>query len=147
MKILDEFNLKVVFPVAWRDMDAFGHVNSSQYFTYFETSRIKYFEELDLLNYISLDNILAVVARAECSYFIPLTYPNTITVGVKVTDIYEDYILMEHFVYSETHGLSTIGEVETVFYDSKNKKKIKVPQEVIDKILKFEKNTINHNNK
>jgi len=35
--------------VAWGDMDAFGHVNNTRYFRYFETARIAYFTVINVL--------------------------------------------------------------------------------------------------
>lgn len=54
-------------------MDTLSLVNNSRYLTYFKTARIKYYEELKIINYFSLNNISAVISKTECSYFIPLT--------------------------------------------------------------------------
>lgn len=35
--------------VAWGDMDAFGHVNNVMYHRYVESTRIKYFDVLQLI--------------------------------------------------------------------------------------------------
>jgi len=43
---MTSFPVVVDIPVAWGDMDVFGHVNNVQYMRYFETARVKYFEEL-----------------------------------------------------------------------------------------------------
>lgn len=51
LKVLDDFNLKSEIQVVWIDMDVLGHVNSSKYFGYFETARIKYYEALGVLNF------------------------------------------------------------------------------------------------
>lgn len=143
LKALNDFNLKVKIQVAWVDMDVLGHVNSSKYFTYFETARIRYYEKLELPYYFNLNKIYPVVARTECSYFIPLVYPDNLVVGAKVTDLTKESLLMEYFIKSELHGLAAIGEAEMVFYNFENKKKISVPQIVADKITKFENCTFN----
>ncbi|MHA2239162.1 MAG: acyl-CoA thioesterase, partial [Candidatus Hodarchaeales archaeon] len=49
MRTLKEFPVTVQIPVAWGDMDSFGHVNNTKFFKYFETARIKYFEEIGLV--------------------------------------------------------------------------------------------------
>src|SRR5687767_1167703 len=38
----------VEIPVQWGDMDAFGHVNNTVYFRWFESARIAYFEKIGL---------------------------------------------------------------------------------------------------
>jgi acyl-CoA thioester hydrolase len=138
LKILNDFKLKVQIQIAWADMDALGHVNSSKYFVYFETARIQYYEHLDLRKQFSVKNIAGVVARTECSYFVPLTYPDTITAGARVTSLSEDFLTMEYFIKSDIHGLVAIGEAEIVFYSFKIKSKIDIPANILSKIRKFE---------
>ena len=145
LKIFDDFNLKVQIQVAWVDMDALGHVNSSKYFAYFETARIKYFENLGLLKYFSLHKIAGVLSKTDCNYFIQLSYPDILTVGARVTNLFKEHIIMEYFIKSELHGLSTIGESEIVFYDYKTNNKISVPAKVIDEIITFENDKVKMN--
>ena len=38
--------------VRWGDMDAFGHVNNTVYFRYFEQARIGYFEQVQAMEYM-----------------------------------------------------------------------------------------------
>ena len=144
LKALNDFNIIIQFPVAWGDLDAFGHVNSAKYFTYFESARIKYYQNLNLLNYFSLHKIAGVISRTECSYYIQLSYPDDLTIGAKVMELFKDYMVMEYYVKSGLHGLSATGEAEIVFYNFETNKKISVPQKVADKILKFENNTVQY---
>lgn len=143
LKVLDDFLLKAQIQVAWVDMDVLGHVNSSKYFTYFETARIKYYEKLELFDYFNMNKIYPVVARTECSYFVPLVYPDNLVVGAKISDLKKEMLFMEYFIKSELNGLSAFGEAEIAFYSFKNKKRISVPQIVTDKIIKFENCTFN----
>lgn len=39
--LLQAYRSRVMLPVQWGDMDAFGHVNNVQYFRYLESSRIQ----------------------------------------------------------------------------------------------------------
>ena len=39
--------VSVQIPVAWGDMDAFGHVNNTVYLRWFETARIAFFRAVD----------------------------------------------------------------------------------------------------
>lgn len=65
--------------VRWSDMDAFGHVNNSTYFTYLEQARILWFEALknDIL---CLKESGPVLVHAECTYLAPIKYPNTLLI-------------------------------------------------------------------
>ena len=54
-KLLADYPVVVETPVAWGEMDAFGHVNNIVYFRYFETARIAYFEKLDVPEFLGRD--------------------------------------------------------------------------------------------
>lgn len=138
LKILDDFNLKIQLQVAWVDMDMLKHVNSSKYFAYFEGARIKYYENLGLLEYFSKNNIAGVISRTECTYFVPLSYPDTLTVGARVTEIFKDKMVMEYFIKSELKGLAAIGDSETIFFEFASNKKIPIPKLVVDEISNFD---------
>jgi acyl-CoA thioester hydrolase len=140
LKILDDFKLNVQIQVAWIDMDSLGHVNSSKYFTYFETARVKYYENLGLLDYFKSNNISGVVAKTDCCYFVPLNYPDTIMVGARVTELKSDFFVMEYYIKSNMSGLAAIGEAEIAVFDFSSNKKIEIPENVSSKIINFEDN-------
>ena len=52
---LANFPVTIQVPVAWGEMDAFGHVNNIVYFRYFESARIAYFEKIEFIKF--KDNI------------------------------------------------------------------------------------------
>src|SRR5256885_557267 len=43
---LAQFKVVIDQPVAWGDMDSFGHVNNVVYFRYFENARVEYFRRI-----------------------------------------------------------------------------------------------------
>src|SRR4051812_27249954 len=53
----------VEIPVAWGDMDAFGHVNNTVYFRWFESARIAYFEKIGLNERMKRDKKGPILAR------------------------------------------------------------------------------------
>jgi len=70
------FRIKV--PVRWADMDLNGHVNNTQFFTYFEAARIAWLESVCARNARNGEG--PVVAQAECNYLRPIPYPETLDV-------------------------------------------------------------------
>lgn len=140
IKILNDFKFVIQFNVAWGEMDALGHVNSAKYLTYFETARIRYYENLKLLDFFQLNQIVGVVSKAECHYLIPLKFPDLLSVGTKTSNFNSDYIIIEHYVKSKSLGLAAYGETEIVFIDKILNKRIKVPNLLINEIKRFEIN-------
>jgi acyl-CoA thioester hydrolase len=143
LMVFNDFILKFQISVAWGDMDALGHVNSSKYFVYFEQARFKYYETLGLLEYFEENKVAGVLAKTECSYLVPLKYPDILTVGVRVANLYEDYLIMEYYIKSELNGLSAFEDSDIVFYNFAANKKIFLPSIIVDKIIKFEKDKLN----
>lgn len=140
-QVLNDFKINIPLQVAWADMDVLGHVNSTRYFAYFEIARIKYYEQLELTDYFAQHKITGVLSKVECNYLIPLHYPDNIVVGARVTQVSQENLIMEYYLKSELHGLSAIGEAEIVFYNTELKKKVAVPDVVIEKINNFENRT------
>ncbi|MHA2384093.1 MAG: acyl-CoA thioesterase, partial [Candidatus Thorarchaeota archaeon] len=85
MKSLDDFNIRVEIPVAWGDMDSFRHVNNTKFFKYFETARIRYFEKIGFIETMEKNSIGPILASTSAKFIKPLFYPDTVTVGTRVT--------------------------------------------------------------
>ena len=45
---MDSYPVQLEIPVAWGDMDAFGHVNNTVYLRWFESARIAFFERISI---------------------------------------------------------------------------------------------------
>lgn len=66
--------------VRWGDMDAAGHVNNSQFFSYFEEARVEWLKA-------TLDDTMfsesgPVLAHASCDFERPVTHPASLAVEV-----------------------------------------------------------------
>ena len=97
----DDFRVWITLDVRWGDMDAFGHVNNAKYFTYCESARIRYFEELDLEAYREHESHGPAVVSATCNFIRQVHYPATLDVGVRAAKIGRssftlDYVILRH---------------------------------------------------
>lgn len=102
-ELLKDYPITMQIPVQWGDMDAFGHVNNLVYLRWFESARVAYFNLFDGMELNSPDSVGPILAHSECRYKIPLEFPDTITVGARVTDIGEDRFSIHHRVVSHQH--------------------------------------------
>lgn len=117
--MLSDYPVIVDIPVRWADMDSLGHVNNVVYLRYFEIARIAYLERLGLQP-PSLDwgERGLIIASVSCRFKAPVTYPDTLTVGSRVTALGEDRLIMDNEAVSQTLGrLVAVGDVEMVCYD------------------------------
>ena len=70
----------IVFPVRWADMDVNAHVNNVRFFTYFESARLAWFQDVRAREQRSGKGL--VVAQASCNYRRPVPYPETLRVNL-----------------------------------------------------------------
>ncbi len=144
-KIISEYPVTIELPIAWGDMDAFQHVNNVVYFKYFECARISYFEKLNFLEFMDKTGIGPILASTQCRYKIPLTYPDTVTVGTKVETIEEERFIMKYVVVSHKHKkIATLGEGVIVTFDYGKNNKVVIPDEIRKRLIDLEKSAI-HN--
>ncbi len=128
-ELLADFPVTVEIPVAWGDMDAMGHVNNAVYFRYFETARIKCFGELGLGSIEQSDGVGPILHSASCRFRIPLTHPDTVTVGAQIGDVGEDRFVMRFRAVSHRHGaVAADGESLIVTFDYSTGSKAQVSE-------------------
>lgn len=85
--VLERCPVVIETPLAWGQMDAFRHLNNTAYFRFFESARIAYFEKLDLLEFMEATGVGPILAATNCRFKIPLTYPDTVSIGSRVSEI------------------------------------------------------------
>jgi acyl-CoA thioester hydrolase len=140
-ELLLDYPITIEIPVVWGEMDAFQHVNNIVYFRYFESARISYFEKLDYMTFIEENGIGPILASTQCSFKIPLTYPDRVTVGAKVESIGDERFTMKYVVVSHNHKkIAALGEGVIVSFNYRENKKTKIPDEIRNRIMSLEKN-------
>lgn len=133
---LSAFPVVIELPVLWGHMDAFQHVNNVEYFRYFESARIAYFEKMGVVGDRGVGTILA---HTSCRFRAPLTYPDTIRVGGCVTDVGTDRFTMDYAVASEKLGrVAATGDGVVVSFDYEAGEKAPLPNSWLDAIRSLE---------
>ena len=138
-ELLEACPVVIETPVAWGEMDSLQHVNNIIYFRYSESARMAYFNRLDLWNYMKETGVGPILAATQCKFRIPLTYPDTVSLGASVTKIEADRFLMKYVVASHEHQkIAAEGEGLIVAYDYREKKKTLLPPELRKRIESLE---------
>jgi acyl-CoA thioester hydrolase len=101
--LLEGYPVVVEIPVAWGEMDAFQHVNNVVYFRWFESARIAYSEKIGLNKYKEDTGIGPILGATSCRYKLPLTYPDTVSIGAKTVEVEEDRFTMKYVIVSRRH--------------------------------------------
>src|SRR5579871_6952974 len=101
---LREFPVVVTLPVEWGDQDAMGHVNNTLYLRWSESARIEYLRRLGVWRSSPAEPFGPILASITCHFRLPLTFPDTVRVGTRVTHIGKSSFKMTHQIVSEHHG-------------------------------------------
>lgn len=102
--LLAGFPVAVTLPVQWGDQDAYGHVNNTIYFRWFESARIAYGQRVGMSAWKQTRNIGPILASIHCDYRRQVTFPDTVHIGARVTRIGRSSMTMEHVLVSEAAG-------------------------------------------
>lgn len=76
----------VKVPTRWSDNDAYGHVNNTVYYSWFDTVVNAWLIGQGLLD-IQEGAGINLVVETSCAYFESIAYPETVEVGLRVTRI------------------------------------------------------------
>lgn len=134
--LLERFPVRIAVPVRWGDMDAFGHVNNTVFFQYFESARIEYLRAIDFTAGGSDAGVGPILASTHARFRRPLSFPDTVTVGARTVELAEDRFVMEYRLVSEALAdVAAEGGGVVVSYDYAGARKAPIPHPVREKIL------------
>jgi acyl-CoA thioester hydrolase len=141
---LSEFHSVITIPLQWGDQDAFGHVNNTVYVRWCESSRVEYLTRVGL--WMILPNGLGpILANISCDYRQPLTFPDTIHVGARVTRMGNSSFRMEHCIVSEAlNAVAADAHSTVVVLDYKRNKSVRVPDAVRRAIQELDGRSLEH---
>jgi acyl-CoA thioester hydrolase len=126
-------------PIHWGDMDAFQHINNVMYFRYFESARIAYMAQTQVLEELKSKKVGPILASTECRYKRPVTYPDTLKVGARTIELGENDFIQEYAIYSTAQQtLTTIGTARIVMVDYNTHRKTNISDTIRNSILAAE---------
>ncbi|MCB1582520.1 MAG: acyl-CoA thioesterase [Xanthomonadales bacterium] len=133
------FPVQVELPVQWGEMDAFGHVNNTVYFKYFETARLAYFNEVGVMEDMQKEGLGPILAETSCRFKRPLVFPDKVLVGATVLENHEFGFLMQYGIYSQQQqAVTTIGTGRIVMVNYNNGQKVKPSEKLLKLIAKIQ---------
>jgi acyl-CoA thioester hydrolase len=128
----------VTMPGQWGEMDAYGHVNNTVLFRYFETARVEFLERCGFARSYDDHKIGAILHSTSCRFRLALHYPDTIQVGGRAVSMQEDRFTMEYKVVSLKHDtLVAEGEGVIVAFDYTSRTKTVIPDAVREGIRRL----------
>ena len=112
----------LTIPTRWADNDIYGHVNNSVYYFYFDTVVNKWLVDAGLLRFGQTKTV-GLVVETGCSYFAPITFPDNIDAGLRVTKIGNSSVRYEIGLFrNNATRASAQGHFVHVYVDKKTRK-------------------------
>ena len=111
----------------WMDNDAYGHVNNVVYYSYFDTVVNTYLIREGALD-IESSPVIGLVVETGCQYFEPLTYPETVTAGLRVAHLGRSSVRYEVALFGEgAPGAAAQGHFVHVYVDRASRRPVELP--------------------
>ena len=100
----------------WGDLDAFNHVNNSNFLTYLEEARIRWFDSIG--EAWVTDEFALLLAAVQLNYRRPIPYPSEVVVQLFVDRVGTSSVTIGHAIASEDGTvLYCVGHVVAVWID------------------------------
>jgi acyl-CoA thioester hydrolase len=142
--MMKDYPVVVDIDVRWGDMDALVHVNNIVYFEYFQLARGAYLQRIGMPPAGPAWHDFGWIIGANCCrYKVPVTFPDTLSVGARVGALSEDRMLMEYRAVSrKLDKIAAEGEALVFAYDFGAGRKARIRDEVREAILALEGRTL-----
>ncbi|ALA54419.1 thioesterase family protein [Shouchella clausii] len=131
----DSFTFFVPIKVRFSETDAFGHVNNTSAFIYFEHARLEFFESCGLMeDWAAISNdAIVVTADLQCNYVAQIQYGDTLQVGVKVDKIGRSSLDI-HYVAKRNTDICLTGRGTVVQVDKQTGKALPFSEKMLAKL-------------
>jgi len=144
--LLAGYPVAIEIPVLWGELDAYGHVNNTVYFKYFESVRMEYLERCGILESYERDRHGIILRSAECRFRSALHHPDSVLVGARTVRMEADRFVMAYSVVSRSADqVAAEGRATLVWFDYNARAKLSLPESIRDSIRQLEDDTLSPN--
>lgn len=123
---------EIALEVAFRDIDAMGHVNNAVFFAYFETVRIKYLGEVMRQGILGTEllDLPLILVNATCTYKSPALLTEVLRMGTGISRFGTKSFDMLYEVQGEDGRLVAYGKTVQVMYDYITREAFPIPDDL-----------------
>ena len=111
----------------WADNDAYGHVNNTVYYEWFDSAVNAWMVDQGMLDIANGDPI-ALVVETRCTYAAPLEFPQDVEVGLAVAQLGRSSIRYRIGIFAEgSENAAAEGEFVHVVVDRASRRPTEIP--------------------
>lgn len=113
----------------WADNDAYGHVNNTVYYEWFDSAVNAWMVEQGLLDIANGDPI-ALVVETRCTYAAPLEFPRPVEVGMAVAELGRSSIRYRIGIFADgEESAAAEGEFVHVVVHRASRRPVEIPSD------------------
>ena len=114
----------------WMDNDVYGHVNNVIYYSWFDTAVNQFLIVNGALD-IERSPVVGLVIETQCNYFAPVSFPDRITIGIRVAKLGNSSVRYEVGVFrEEEEAVSAQGHFVHVYVGRDTRRPVALPDKL-----------------
>lgn len=132
-----KFRHKMPMQIRFSDVDQFGHVNNSVYFSLYDLAKTTYMKEV--LSDSEMDMLVVVVANINANFFVPIFFSDQVM--IETTTVHmgnKSFTLLQRAVDAKTGNVKCECRTIMVVYDMATKEPMPIPEEYKQAICEYE---------
>jgi acyl-CoA thioester hydrolase len=119
----------------WLDNDAYGHLNNTVYYSFFDTAVNRYLVEAGALD-IERSPVIGLVVETQCNYFAPLGFPQPVEVGLRVGHVGSSSVRYDLGVFaSGAQAAAAQGHFVHVYVDRTSRRPAPLPAGLLQALV------------
>ena len=131
------FHHRIPVQLRFSDIDKFGHVNNSVYFSLFDMCKTKYL--LEVVGEHVFDTMGIVVANINANFLAPIYYQDEIAVQTSITRLgNKSFTLLQRAINTRTKEVKCECLTIMVTFDLIKNQSIPIPENFKDKVREYE---------
>lgn len=136
------FRHKTPIQLRFSDVDLFGHVNNTVFFSLYDLAKAEYFKAV--LNDMPMKfGVSAVVANINADFIHPVHFDDDIVIETSVARLgRKSFIVSQQAVNAKTNSVVSICRTTMVCYSAKMNDSIEIPEIIRKRITEYEDNIL-----
>ena len=140
-KFNDTYHHQMPAQLRFSDVDRFGHINNSVYFSLFDMCKTRYL--FDVVGKDIFEKVSIVVVHVDADFISPVYFPDEIVIQTAITKLgHKSFTLHQRAINKRTDDVKCECETVMVMMDNDLQKSIDIPLEFRTAVAAFEENNI-----
>ncbi len=127
--------------IRFSDVDSFGHMNNSVYFSLYDLAKTTYLKEV--LGTADWDKLAIVVANINASFYLPVFFSDKLVIETAVVHLgNKSFTLLQRAVTTDSHEVKCECRTVMVGYDLRTKEPQPIAKKYKEAICRYEGKTL-----